>query len=572
METLHPSLVQVLHRRGYKTKDHIDQLLNPSLDLPSFSVPQMDKAVNRLRDAIRTEEPIVIYADRDVDGLSGLAILARSLRTLGGHVTWGSPLQGRGLERSVLETLAKTGAKVMILVDCGTGETTELTWLASQGMDVIVADHHRMLPVRPPAFAWIHPGAVVSPQPSPDGRGRPGPGEAGTPCGSVMAFKLAEGLWRSFIGSSDPERLHYFLYDHLDLVALGILADRVPVTGENRALVWHGMRRLAKTRKEGLASLLRFFRIKGNSVTVRQATWQIIPLLNAAGRLGKPHWAAKLLITEDPWTARECIDALLGLNTERRRAQGISVDHFEKTVLEQCAMDTDGVLVATARDLEPSVTGLAAQSLVKKYGRPAFLFVEQGEDLVGSGRGTPDVDLFAWTLQHQDLLIKFGGHHGAVGLTVRKSDFPALREGLLKSAEERDPSVPCQAVEPEAEMPLDEATSEWWENLQTLEPFGPGFEIPTFELSHVESVTLRSKRNTTKVMLKSGAFQWPGEFLNPSSVLRHLPPEGGRSTAISPRPLGRGPGDARGEGHSIVASPVATPKEDFPFKWMIHEE
>ena len=305
-----------------------------------------------------------------------------------------------------------------------------------------MADHHRVQTVMPEAFAWIHPGMASA-------------AHTETPCGSVMAFKLAEALWRSFIGPDDPERLQYFLYDHLDLVALGILADRMPLTGQNRTLVWHGLRRLAKTRKEGLASLLRFFRLKGDTVTVRQATWQIIPLLNAAGRLRQPHWTTNLLITEDPWTARGCIDALLGLNTERRRAQGVSVDLFEKTVLEQCAVDKDPVLIATARDLEPSVTGLAATALVNKYGRPAFLFVEQGDDLVGSGRGTPDVDLFRWIEQHQDLLLKFGGHQGAVGLTVRKSDFPALREGLLKSAEDRDIEASLKAIEPEADLSLE---------------------------------------------------------------------------------------------------------------------
>jgi single-stranded-DNA-specific exonuclease len=381
-----------------------------------------------------------------------------------------------------------------------------------------------------------------------------------------MAFRLAEGLWRSFIGPSDPERLQYFLFDHLDLVALGILADRVPLTGENRALVWHGLRRLAKTRKEGLASLLRFFRIKGEAVTVRQATWQIIPLLNAAGRLGKPHWATDLLITEDPVTARECIDALLGLNTVRRKAQTASVDHFEKTVLTQCAVETDPVLVATARDLEPSVTGLAAQSLVQKYGRPAFLFVEQGEDLVGSGRGTADVDLFGWIERHQDLLVKFGGHQGAVGMTVRKSDFPALREGLFKSAEERAPGFAAVPVEPEAELELREAGPEWWASLERLEPFGQGFEIPAFELRGVSEVLPRSKRSPAKVMLKCGAFSWPAEL--PSPLVGEGVGWGGTKRGTHPPPSSS---PTKGEEIRLVATPQATPKDDFPFKWMIHE-
>jgi single-stranded-DNA-specific exonuclease len=529
MEPLPPSLLRVLHRRGYATEDRIHRLLAPPLQLSPFSITDLTKAVDRLRQSIRREEPIALYADRDVDGLSGLAILVRSLRTLGANVVWGSPLGGRGLARSVLETLVKSGAKVMILIDCGTGETDELTWLSEQGIEVIVADHHRMLDERPPAFAWIHPGMTASEH-------------SENPCGSTMAFKLAEGLWRSFIGPDDPARLEYFLYDHLDLVALGILADRVPLTGENRALVWHGLRRLAKTRKEGLAALLRFFRIKGDVVTVRQATWQIIPLLNAAGRLGQPQWTTDLLLTEDPWTARAAIDALLGLNTVRRKAQEVSVDHFEKTVLEQCDVDKDPVLVATARELEPSVTGLAAQSLVQKYGRPAFLFVEQGDDLVGSGRGTPDVDLFGWIERYQDLLLKFGGHHGAVGMTVKKSDYPALREGLFKAARERAPGASAPTIEPETELELQEAGPEWWENLQRLEPFGQGFEIPAFELRGVSEVLPRSKRSTTKVMLKCGAFSCPGEFRNP--------------TMRPPR---------------LVATPQATPKEDFPFKWVIHE-
>jgi single-stranded-DNA-specific exonuclease len=366
---------------------------------------------------------------------------------------------------------------------------------------------------------------------------------AESPCGTVMAFKLAEALWRSFIDPSDPERLNYFLFDHLDLVALGILADRVPLTGENRMFVWHGLRRLAKTRKEGLASLLRFFRIKGNPVTVRQATWQIIPLLNAAGRLGEPKQAANLLLTEDPWTARECIDALLGLNTARRRAQDVSVNHFEKTVHEQCVVEKDLVLVATARDLEPSVTGLAAQSLVHKYGRPAFLFVEQGEELVGSGRGTPDIDLFVWIERHQELLVKYGGHQGAVGLTIRKSDFPALREGLLKSAEAQSAKGAPKLRDAEAQVRLEDAGSEWWESLQTLEPFGPGFEFPAFELTQVDGVFPRSKRSTIKVMLKRGSFAWPAELQDSGTIPKRL-----------------------------IGVPQATPREEFPFKWNIQPE
>src|SRR5262249_29247138 len=161
-----------------------------------------------------------IYADRDVDGLTGLAVLARSLRTLGGTVVWGSPMKGRGVDRAVLERLVASGAKVMVLVDCGTGEHAELEWLAAQGIDVIVADHHRFSEPRPPALAWIHPGVLET--------------DAGeVPAGCVMAFKLAHALWQTFLGDEDPERMDYFLFSHLDLISMGILADRMPLHGEN---------------------------------------------------------------------------------------------------------------------------------------------------------------------------------------------------------------------------------------------------------------------------------------------------------------------------------------------------
>ena len=210
---------------------------------------------------------------------------------------------------------------------------------------------------------------------------------------------------------------------------------------------------------------------------------------------------------------------------------------------------------AGEKGLEPSVTGLAATALVQKYARPAFLFIEQGDDLIGSGRGTPDVDLFMWIERHQELLVKFGGHQAAVGLTVKKSDFPALREGLFRAAQKRDPALAKKPVQPEAEICIDEANQGWWESLQALEPFGQGFEMPVFELRDVDSVTLRSNRSQTKVMLKRGAFSWPGEW----GALPHSQPY-----SLS----GEG-GEARMR-QSVIATPQATPKEELPFKWIVH--
>jgi single-stranded-DNA-specific exonuclease len=546
---LPPSLVDVLRKRGVKTSEQAKALLEPSLaSLGSPDrFPDMAKAVARLREAIETEEPIAIYADRDVDGLTGLAILMRTLRTLGGHVIWASPLQGRGVQRAILEPLLAQKPKIIIFVDCGSGETEALDWLAAQGIQSIVADHHRLSNASQVnsanVFAWVHPGSM-------DGASEE------MPAGCVMAFKLAEALWISFLGREDRERLDYFLFEHLDLLALGILGDRVALTGENRIFVWHGLRRLAQSRKGGMQALLRFFRLvpRSGPITVREASWRIIPMLNAAGRLGRPECAVQLLLTEEPWAAREGIDTLLELNSQRRDAQQKSLEVFDRMVNEQCAIDTDSVLVALADGVEPSVTGLAAQSLVRKYGRPAFLFVTQGAEVVGSARGTSEIDLYAWVEAHRELLIKFGGHQGAVGLTLRRSDFSTFRERIRDAAKRLGPACAEVAPSAEAEISMSELDASWWEQLQRLEPFGPGFPCPVFRLRGIERIRPFTKPragSVVRLVLLEGQGQ---EFLGEFEAGVFFPAE------------------AQSEGAwSILAHAVPARKGESIFKWMIQE-
>lgn len=531
---LPPSLSDLLLRRGVEAADHVDAFLSPSLS--HLSSPDrfadMPAAVGRLRQAIREEQVVGLYADRDMDGLAGLAVMHRTLRTLGAQVEWDAPREGRGLEARGIESLLTRGAKVVVFIDCGGGDPQTLENLVARGIDVIVADHHRLSGDLAKILAWIHPHGTNE-----------------KPAGCVMAFKLAHALWLSFLGNDDPERLDYFLYSHLDVVALGILGDRVPLTGENRVLVWHGLRRLAQTRKTGLSALLRFCRMvpRTNAITVREANWRIIPLLNAAGRLGEPQWAADLLITEDAWTARQCIDKLITLNSDRRAAQDRSLYLFEKAIEEQCAVDRDGAIIAKAVGLEPSVTGLAAQAIARKYGRPAALFVEKEDgELVGSTRGLDDGDLFLWVEAHKELLVKFGGHEGAVGMTVRAEHYETLRERLLNAAGDWNRAISSSRPLPEVTLSLAEADRAWWEALQRLEPFGAGHPTPIFALEGVNGIEALNRRKIRGMLLKQNSFSWPAEW------------DGGIV------PEGAGP-------WRVIAAVQETPKESFPFKWIIQE-
>ena len=543
-EALHPSLIQVLRARGLTTAAQQQAFLNPSLSdlraLEGFS--QMPAAVARLRRAIDTQETIAIYADRDVDGLTGLAILVRSLKTLGARVVWGYPPKGgRGVDAAAMAALQEQRPRVMIFVDCGTGENETLERLHREGVDCIVADHHRLHPSEAASSVlWIHPAHNKG-------------GEDEKPAGCVMAFKLAQGLWEAFLGREDTARLDYFLYNHLDLLALGILADRVPLTGENRVYVWHGLHRLALSRKAGLAALNRFLRIKTAPAGVREVTWRLIPMLNAAGRLGRPELAAQLLLTEDLDTAHACIDELLELNGQRRTAQSQSLIIFEQAVRDQCAVLDDPVLVAMATGLEPSVTGLAAQTIARKYEKPVFLFVRQGDEATGSGRGIDGYDMFACVEKVQDLLVKFGGHEGAAGLTIRAQDFAQVRSRLVEEGRRQSLTVRDLSPTVEATLLLSEATPEWWAQLQTMSPFGQGNPMPLFRLTDVRSIVRPPSRRTKTQKphwIHHGAMQWPAQ-------LREGLPEWPEGTHEGP--------------WTMLAYPEACKDFDTPFQWIIHE-
>jgi single-stranded-DNA-specific exonuclease len=397
--------------------------------------------------------------------------------------------------------------------------------------------------------------------------------DGAAPAGCVMAFKLAQAIWMTFLGKEDPERMDYFLFSHLDLISLGILADRMPLHGENRILVWHGLRRLAYSRKAGIAALTRFFRLTPRSgpLTVREVTWQIIPLLNAGGRLGRPDLTAELLLTEDMDVAHDCIDQLLALNTQRRTAQDQSLTFFEKAVLEQCAPDKDAVLIALAEGLEPSVTGLAAQALVRKYDRPVFLFVSQGEHAVGSGRGLPGIDLFAWIESHPEFLVKYGGHQGAVGLTIRTAEFAALRERLLESAKVNGMGAALQgaanqgdiSARVEAHVTLLELDSLWWMSLERLGPFGTAHPLPLFQINGVESIVSTRKRKSAtpleSVILYHGAIELKAEA--DDDVFSDRARQAMESVNTG---SGRGP-------WTIIGYPMADRRGDKPFCWKIRD-
>lgn len=483
-------LAAVLCCRGFRTVESAQSFLFPRLEHTAtpFALPDMTRAILRVRTAIERQEEIALYSDRDVDGLAGLAILIRGLRTLGARLRWAFPKQGRGLQLERVRPLIQ-GARVLITVDCGSVECAEVADAVASGTDVIICDHHRHLSERPPALAWIHPAL------------HEGGVHAEEWTGALCAFKLMQALWLSFLPASgdgaspswvnDP-RTRFWIEDHLDLVTMGLVADLAPLVGENRIWVKAGLAGLPRTRKVGLQSIFRLFHLgEAGPLSMRDLSWRVIPLLNAAGRQGRAEVALRLLLTDDAREARHLVDGLLRLNEERRQRQEQGLRLAEEALRTQCDVASDRILVAVTSDVQPSLSGLVAHRLVEKYRRPVVVMVENGDKVVGSVRTEGSFDVFQLLVDQRDILDRFGGHRGAAGFTLDRQRVPEFRERLSESFRtEGAGALSADGLNPtvEAEASLQSLGPAWWRAWDAMEPFGPGHPPPLLLLRDVELI------------------------------------------------------------------------------------
>ena len=468
-----PLIGQLLANRGVIEPERAASFLDARLDRQLRSpmlFRDMGRAATRLVEAIDRGERVGIHGDYDVDGVSGSALLVRFLRAVGARP---DPLvhiphrmrEGYGLGATGIEKLAAGGARVMITVDCGAVSHTEIALANQRGMDVIVCDHHQVAETRPPALAVINP---IEP-------------DAGFPfsglCGTGVAFYLALGtrmLLRERGGPvPDLRRL-------LDLVALGTLADLVPVVEENRVLVKYGLRELATSVQPGIAALKR---VAGVSQLNSSAVgFRLAPRLNAGGRLDDAMRSLELLTTEDAAAADRLA---LALDEENRARQAIEREMIDEAIGQVEAEGGIGQrrgLVLASPTFHPGVVGIVAARLVERYYRPTLLIAaEDGGVGRGSGRSIAGVDLYGAVAACGDLLERFGGHRMAAGLSVRLDRIPALAERFdaeIAARTTAEDFVPQVRVD--AELSLRGVDGACLADLARLEPFGTGNPEPLF--------------------------------------------------------------------------------------------
>ncbi len=463
------SLPEIVSRllliRGYVTPEEAKLFLRPKLDRlhDPLGFLSMDKAVDRLSRAVRDKELVFIHGDYDVDGICSTTLLTKAIRAFGGEAMPFIPRRiedGYDLSDAGVDAAIAAGAKVVVTCDCGTTALAPVARLCQAGIDVIVTDHH--LPGGPlPACI-----SVLNPK-------RPGDEYPDKDLAAVgVAFKLALALARA-LGKNEN-----FVWAMLDLVALATVADVAPLRGENRVFVRYGLKMLAETRIVGLRALIRAAGLDGKAITAGRIGFILAPRLNAAGRLGHAIRGVELLLTEDEHQANAIARELEELNYKRQEIDRLTLEQAREKVLQLDLDDTFGIVLAD-ESWHPGVIGIVASRLVEEFGRPTVLIALSGDHGKGSGRSISKFDLHGALGECSDLLLRYGGHRAAAGVTVAREKVDAFAARFNEVA--RSLLTPEDLV-PEVRVDLEVSMDGMDEKLESLfrhfEPFGIGNPTP----------------------------------------------------------------------------------------------
>jgi single-stranded-DNA-specific exonuclease len=461
-----PEIVcRLLLIRGYVTAEDAKLFLRPKLDRlhDPFQFLSMDKAVERLARAVRDQELVFIHGDYDVDGISSTTLLTRAIRGLGGKATPFIPRRiedGYDLSNAGVDAAIAAGASVVVTCDCGTSAVAPVARLCKAGVDVIVTDHHLPGGELPDCLSVLNPK-------------RSGCGYPDKDLAAVgVAFKLALALARA-LGKNEN-----FIWGMLDLVALATVADVAPLRGENRVFVRYGLRMLSETQNIGMRALIRAAGLAGKQLTAGRIGFILAPRLNAAGRLGHALRGVELLLSEDEHHANTIARELEELNNKRQELDHATLEQAREKVLRMDLDDTFGIVLADD-EWHPGVIGIVASRLVEEFGRPTVLIALSGDQGKGSGRSISKFDLHGALGQSQDLLLRYGGHRAAAGVTIERDkvpDFAARFNEVAKSL-----LSPVDLV-PEIRVDLEVSIDGMDDRLESLfrhfEPFGIGNPTP----------------------------------------------------------------------------------------------
>lgn len=461
-------VAQLLLQRGIDTKEKAERFLRPALDNlgdPS-NILDLDKAVARIQRAIEEKEWIVVYGDYDVDGVTSSTVLTSAIRELGGRVDVYLPerlKEGYGLNIPALQQLKDEGADLIVAVDNGTAAVEQIAFANSIGLDVVVIDHHEPHGELPAAHALVNPK-------------REGSDYHFKECAAVgVAYHVA----RKLIGDGPAQK-------YLDLVAVGTVADVVPLVEDNRIFAVEGLKLLNKTTRPGLLALLEVAGLTGKEIEVYHLGFQIGPRLNAAGRIDHARLAFDLLNAPDYFSALVLAKQLQELNARR---QSMTEVMLEEAKARQKEFAGEKIILVGGEGWSIGVAGIVAGRLVEAFSKPAIVFEYQEEYCKGSGRSVDDVNIVELLNEVSEYLDHYGGHAKAAGLSVKKDKFELFKNTLETIARDAiDSSLLVPKVKVSILLEAAHVDSKLLADVERFSPFGFGNSTPTFAIYGLEYV------------------------------------------------------------------------------------
>ncbi|NWF51909.1 MAG: single-stranded-DNA-specific exonuclease RecJ [Nitrospirae bacterium] len=477
VSSLTPPVVQVLINRGLKTLNDISEFLNPRLSNISdpFELYGINTAVERIKDAMRRNERILIHGDYDADGLVSTAIMVHALRLLGLDVHYFIPnrgLHGYGFNFTGLQRAIELGAKLIITVDCGITSFETVSLSKKEGIDVIITDHHEPLiglpdeEFLPPQAGLPDAIAVINPK-IPNFKS--GAGQISNLSGAGVAFKLVQAL--SMIQDSGFE-----VQEFLDLTAIGTIADAVPLIGENRVLVKEGLRFIENGTRPGLDALKKVAGINVKELKSGLLSFTIIPRINAAGRVSDANDVVKLLLTDSHDEAIKISSWLDKLNSERQKREE---EIYQEAIFGLNSKGVRSAIVLSSEGWHPGIIGIVASRIAETFYRPTFIISLEGKSARGSARSIPPFNIYRGLAGCREFLTDFGGHRQAAGFRLNAENIPSFEEKInMIVSETLTENDLTPTVEIDADVNLSHINFKLINEFNMLEPLGPGNPEP----------------------------------------------------------------------------------------------
>ncbi|MFP4520988.1 MAG: single-stranded-DNA-specific exonuclease RecJ [Fibrobacterota bacterium] len=463
------ALLEVLVKRGVETPEGARKFIRPdTADMHDpFLLTSMDKAVERIIKSLQKKEIITVFGDYDVDGITATALLMKGLDGLGADVNYFLPdrlSEGYGLSEECIDNIAKRGTKLIITVDCGISSAAEVEYAAKIGIDIIITDHHEKNGPLPGASAVINPKT--------DENGYPFKELAGV----GVALKLFQALMS---GIGDME---FDFSELLALAAIGSAADIVPLKDENRIIVRKGFEVIKNKSFTGLEALLKKLHVPLKEISTSTVIFKIAPFINSAGRMETPDCCVELLTTGNSEMAGKISGTLLTLNNKRKETDHAITKEAVSYVDNNIDLKETSVIVLASKEWHSGVIGIVASRLAEKYNRPTIIISVNEEGTgTGSGRSIENFHLYDAVSCCSDLLVKYGGHKYASGLTILSENITEFRKRINESASSYIASGGFnKTVKPDSELTLSYVNDDFFRKISLLEPFGPDNTNPVF--------------------------------------------------------------------------------------------